>query len=549
LVRQPLITATLSALNGFNKSLAARRGLLLATSPAEVESLKQDGEAARTLVKESLTTLAELKKSMKAEANVKRVDATLAEMPILIQLAEQMQQYSWLDDPEAKKKVTEILTVYVSHQREAEKQLTDLLKAVREMGQIEDSSALSAGESTQRVTELGILAVVLLAGAIAFLIARAITRPLKAVVERANAIAEGELTGTELQATTADETAELTGAINRMQANLKELIGAIGRNAEAVASASEEMSSAATQSAEGATTQTDQAHQVATAMQEMASTVLQVSENSNKAAEGARNAVKTAKEGGAIVDAALTSMRSIAGSVQTTAEKIQELGKSSDQIGKIIGVIDEIADQTNLLALNAAIEAARAGEQGRGFAVVADEVRKLAERTTKATREIAQMIETVQTGTRHAVENMQAGTRTVEEGVETTAKAGQSLQEIIHAADQVGDMVTQIATTATEQSSTTDEVNRNVEQIARLTRESAAAAQQSAKACQDLSNLALDLQQLVNRFHLEENHAETRAAGRGRGVHPSRFASTVPDAGEIPPAIFRHESGAQLPLR
>jgi methyl-accepting chemotaxis protein len=195
---------------------------------------------------------------------------------------------------------------------------------------------------------------------------------------------------------------------------------------------------------------------------------------------------------------------------------MEELGKSSDQIGRIAGVIDDIADQTNLLALNAAIEAARAGEQGRGFAVVADEVRKLAERTTTATKEIAQMIKNIQEETRTAVTAMEAGTKQVEDGVQSTSQAGDSLKQIIHMSEQVGEMITHIATAATEQSSAGEEVNNNMEQIAKLVRESAEGAQQSAKACQDLSGLALDLQNLVTKFKLDDGNGHAR---NGRSKH------------------------------
>jgi methyl-accepting chemotaxis protein len=209
------------------------------------------------------------------------------------------------------------------------------------------------------------------------------------------------------------------------------------------------------------------------------------------------------------VNETLGRMHEIAASVSATANKVDELGKSSDQIGRIIGVINDIADQTNLLALNAAIEAARAGEQGRGFAVVADEVRKLAERTTTATKEIAQMIKNIQEETKLAVKAMMQGTRQVEDGVTSTVQAGESLKQIIQMAEQVGEMITQIATAATDQSSATEQANTNMDQIAGLVKESVIGAQQSAAACQDLSNLALDLQRMVRNFKLgtEQNFA------------------------------------------
>lgn len=267
-------------------------------------------------------------------------------------------------------------------------------------------------------------------------------------------------------------------------------------------------------------------------MQEMSSTVAQVSDNSNKAAEASRQAAETARHGGSIVEETLNKMRVIAESVRGTARKMEELGKSSDQIGRIIGVIDDIADQTNLLALNAAIEAARAGEQGRGFAVVADEVRKLAERTTTATKEIAQMIKNIQDETRSAVSAMEQGTKQVEEGVNSTAKAGDSLKEIIQMSEQVGEMITHIATAATEQSSATEQVNHNMEEIARLVKESATGAQQSARACQDLSGLALDLQKMVGNFKLNDGRGYqgsgiVRESGAGNSSPAKAFAAAA----------------------
>jgi methyl-accepting chemotaxis protein len=339
------------------------------------------------------------------------------------------------------------------------------------------------------------------------------------VIAQLKDVAEGEGDLTKrLPVNSADEIGELSSWFNTFIDKLQKVMISVASNTQHLATASEEISSSSTQMSQGASSQQDQTAQVATAMQEMTSTVAEVSESSRKAADSARSAAEVAKQGGNMVQEVLVTMRSIASSVGATAQKIQELGKSSDQIGKIIGVIDDIADQTNLLALNAAIEAARAGEQGRGFAVVADEVRKLAERTTKATKEIAQMIESVQKETGSAVTQMQAGTKQVEVGVATTAKAGASLEEIIKAAQLVGDMVTHIATASTQQASTAEQVSSNMEQIAKITHESAAGAQQSAKACEELSALALDLQQVVNQFKLadESTGGRTDSGARAR---------------------------------
>jgi methyl-accepting chemotaxis protein len=402
-----------------------------------------------------------------------------------------------------------------------------------------------------------ILAYALL-GLLSFYFVSRIAANIRALVVRMRDIAAGEGDLTQrIVVSSGDEVGELSREFNLFVDKVHEIMKSVAAKTLRLATASEEIASSAIQMSQGSSNQHNQTNLVATAMQEMTSSVGEISENTGKAANFATQATDVAKEGGKIVQEALTTIRSLAEGVGTTAQKIEGLGKRSDQIGKIIGVIDDIADQTNLLALNAAIEAARAGEQGRGFAVVADEVRKLAERTTKATKEIAQMIESVQIETRAAVDQMEAGTRQVEEGVATTAKAGASLDEIITAAQRVGDMIAHIAAATTQQSSTAEQINSNVDQIAKITHESAAGAQQAASACEELSKLTVELQELVGRFKLDSTPSGVQAhstrspfAGKFRPRDNDHYGSFDNDAGRfIPghPASGGQYTGVQLP--
>jgi methyl-accepting chemotaxis protein len=332
---------------------------------------------------------------------------------------------------------------------------------------------------------------------------RGVSKALNSMITMVKDVAEGEGDLTKrLEIISRDELGDLAKWFNLFLEKIHGIISQVSGTAAQVASASEELSSSAALQAQGADTQKNQTSHVATAMQQMSSTVQQVSDSCTRAAQASRQAAETAREGGSVVETALTTMHSIAEAVTSTSKKMGDLGKSSEKIGRVAAVIDDIADQTNLLALNAAIEAARAGEEGRGFAVVADEVRKLAERTTTATKEIAQMIKTIQDGTRNAVDALETGSRQVEEGVASTARAGESLQKIIHMSEEVGSMITHIAAAATEQSGAAAEVNRNMDQISELVKESAVASQESAKACQDLSELAMALENMVGNFKL-----------------------------------------------
>jgi len=369
---------------------------------------------------------------------------------------------------------------------------------------------------------LGCFAAVLALGSvISWRVARQVSRSAAELCLRAQEIAAGDLSGLPLSSHGQDEFADLAASMNQMQQQLQQLLLKISATSSELAGASERISQTSAHGVETSRQQTDQTNMVATAIHQMSATVAEVTGHSQAAATAAASASATAQEGGALVRHTLEVMNRISGSNQKIAERVTKLGESSQQVGKIASVIDDIADQTNLLALNAAIEAARAGEQGRGFAVVADEVRKLAERTAAATREIAQILDVVLAESRNTAQAMNQGKQDVEAGVAGSRQAGEALERIIGMATKVGDMVTQIATAATEQSSATDEIQNSAQRIAEMATDSSDAANKSASACEQLSSLALRLQEIVGFF---------RVSGGARTAHAAVLQPPPPAA-------------------
>jgi methyl-accepting chemotaxis protein len=336
---------------------------------------------------------------------------------------------------------------------------------------------------------------------LAFLIVRSLTAPLSRLVKVADTIAAGDLSAN-VEVTSKDETGQLMQAMKTMTENLRSIVSQLSSTSSQVATASSQLHSTSEQIATGAEEVAAQAGTVATAGEEMSATSGDIAQNCQMAAEGAQRASQAAQNGAAVVEKTVLVMGQIAAKVQESARTVESLGERSDQIGEIIGTIEDIADQTNLLALNAAIEAARAGEQGRGFAVVADEVRALAERTTRATKEIGEMIKAIQRETKGAVSVMEQGVEQVESGTVEAARSGDALRDILQQINDVAMQVGQIATAAEEQTATTSEISSNMSQITDVVQQTSRGAQESASAAAQLNNTAEELQRLVRQFKL-----------------------------------------------
>ncbi len=378
--------------------------------------------------------------------------------------------------------------------------------------------------------------------ALSYIMARSIVRPVKKLVDVAEAVALGDVTAT-VDVRSKDEVGQLAESFRRMITYLQDMAKAAGRiaendltaqvqprsekdmlgnafktmihnltgvirqladNARELVSAATEISTSAEQMSRGSKDQAQQIEQISTAIEEMSATILETSKNGGTASEAASNASKTAATGGTVVSETIQGMQKIAEVVRQSADSISKLARSADQIGEITKVIDDIADQTNLLALNAAIEAARAGEQGRGFAVVADEVRKLAERSGKATGEITDMVKGIQAETIDAVKSMESGIQQVDLGRQLADRAGNSLSEIVTVSQRVMDMIGQVAAAAEEQSAAAEQISKNVDHISTVTRETSQGAEQSAAAAEELNRQAEGLQNMVARFKLRQ---------------------------------------------
>lgn len=371
---------------------------------------------------------------------------------------------------------------------------TAQLNAVKEQASIEYDSAFNM--------VIGLLiAATLLTIVFAWMLIKSITTPIATALLAAETIAQGNLTKP-ISIDGSDEAGRLLLAMKTMQDKLRDTLQGISGSATQLASAAEELNAVTDESARGLVQQNDEIEQAATAVNQMTSAVEEVARNATSTSQASRSAATSAGDGRDLVQETVSAIERMSGDVQSTAELIISLANESRDIGKVLDVIRGLADQTNLLALNAAIEAARAGEAGRGFAVVADEVRALAHRTQQSTSEIERMISSIQTGTEQAVSSMRNSTERAESTLNIAKGAGQALNTINSAVEEINERNMVIASAAEEQAQVAREVDRNLVNIRDLSAQSTNGANQTSAASTELSRLAIDLNGMVARFAL-----------------------------------------------
>ncbi len=474
----------------------AQKSLTLLTSVDEKKQVLANIDVYRKNYKENMTALVKNATSPEGKLLAERLEALLlsgkAASVKLIQLAmsDDRQGYIELWQREVNPKRAEIYA---------------LCNEVKEYFSKSSATRTAEAYNSSRQARLTLIVFSILAMLFSIAVATASTRmitgPIRKCVTIAQRIASGDLTD-KIEVEGADETAQLMNAMKLMTGSLKGTVNTLNTASQGISSAAAKLHETSALMAQGAEDIVSQASSVATAGEEMAATAEEIAQNCHKTAQSAGQANKVAEDGFRVVENSVAVMRNIADRVKSAAKSVDGLGGRSEQIGEIIGTIEDIADQTNLLALNAAIEAARAGEQGRGFAVVADEVRALAERTARATREIGGMIKTIQLETKGAVTAMEEGVREVEKGTSEAAKSGQALQAILEQINAVTEQANQIATAAEEQTTTTGEISSNMQGITNVIQHSAVAASDTATSASQLTQLALELRQIVGQFRV-----------------------------------------------
>lgn len=393
---------------------------------------------------------------------------------------------------------------------DSESQFESMRDAIDKLGELEDTAAndegtaaIALGErlSWQQGVIVGVGLLLCLVLVIGF--PSLVTRPLENLLNRIQQIADGDGDlRVRLDVLSSDELGRLSLAFNRFLDKLQPLIKEVGRVTDEVKSSAQNLATMAAANDLLISSEHAAVDQVSTAATEMSAAVHEVAQNAQNAADAAREAEEQSRQSAKVVSATISAIRQLAHEVESASDTIQTLEQETANIGAVLAVIKGIAEQTNLLALNAAIEAARAGEQGRGFAVVADEVRALAARTQDSTKDIQQMIERLQSGVQNAVKAMHSGGAQARDSVERAAGVDKALSDTGDSVQRINDMAAQIATACEEQGSVTEEIARNISDIRDLSDEAAQNSEHSTRASQHLSELSNSLSQLVGRFRV-----------------------------------------------
>ena len=449
--------------------------------------------------------------SAKAEAEQPALDAISNALKNLDSLRSQLPEQYGANLLEANDALKAYLAA-VSQFRDSQVASAAALKAMAEQGDLlfDRSKKLTASQTVVRdndATQAKQLLMLATALALAFglfaawAITRQIVIPLSQTLKVAERVAAGDLSHN-LVSQRQDELGQLQRAMQSMTMGLRDLIGGISDGVTQIASAAEQLSAVTEQTSAGVNNQKVETDQVATAMNEMAATVQEVARNAEEASEAAVAADQQAREGDQVVGEAIAQIERLATEVGNSTVAMGELKRESDKIGSVLDVIKSVAQQTNLLALNAAIEAARAGEAGRGFAVVADEVRSLAQRTQKSTEEIEELIVGLQSGTQQVATIMDNSRGLTESSVELTRRAGHALGNITRTVSTIQAMNSQIATAAEQQSAVAEEINRSVLNVRDISEQTSSASEETASSSAELARLGIYLQTLVGRFRV-----------------------------------------------
>jgi len=400
---------------------------------------------------------------------------------------------------QTREKAKQLLTQSDEEANQALDYLNQVFQLIKHENEaIEASSQETVSSSRTMLITFAVIAIIAAVG-LNFWVVTSIRAPLNEVLRVIDKASSGDLTDM-AKIDSSDELGILAKGFNGLIDALRNMLREIGSSSQQLSSAAEQTAAISSQSANNINNQKEQTDMIATAMTEMAATVNEVANSANNTLQEVQAANLETTEGQKIVQESIAAINNLASEIEQAARVINKLDEYSTNIGAVLDVIRGIADQTNLLALNAAIEAARAGEQGRGFAVVADEVRTLASKTQESTSEIQEMIERLQSGTREAVSVMETSQQEAKNSVTKTESAGQSLARITKAVTVIHDMSTHIASAAEEQSAVTQEMHQNVEAISKVADETAMGAKENLQASQELARLAEHLQQLVMRF-------------------------------------------------